>query len=129
MKSAKYLMLLTIILACNGQTLLDEMEAVVPIYKTGKVLQTKNLPDENMSIIQYELDATNVTENSLINFYKSSMTPKGWEIKKLEKFSGNGSVFSFSKKESPLLSVQIITRGIKQNGKIKVVLNFSRETV
>ena len=129
MKFAVYLILLAIVWGCNGQTLLDEMQAVVPIYKPGKILQTKNLPGENMSIIQYELDSTEATEKSLINFYKSSMVHKGWKLEKLKKYPGNGSIFSFSKEESPILSVQVITRGIKQSGKIKVVLNFSRETV
>lgn len=129
MKLAKYFMLLITVLGCNGQTLLDEMQMEVPIYKTGKILETKNLPDENISIIQYELDATNTTEDGLINFYKSSMTQKGWELEKLKKFSGNGSIFSFLKKGSPILSIQVITHGIKQNGKIKVVLNFSHEAV
>lgn len=129
MKFALYFMLLAIVSGCNGQTLLDEMQVVVPIYKSGKILQTKNIPAENMSIIQYELDASDTSEESLINFYKSSMTHKGWKLEKLKKYPGNGSIFSFSKKESPLLSVQVITRAIKQNGKMKVVLNFSREAV
>jgi hypothetical protein len=78
-----------------------------------------------MSIIQYELNATDATEESLINFYKNSMAHKGWKLEKLKKYPGNGSIFSFSKKKSPMLSVQVITRTIKQNGKMKVVLNFS----
>lgn len=126
MKRFKYVLLFALILGCGSQTLIDEMLAEVPIYQKGKIVQKSELPAERMSIIQYEINATEATEDSLVSFYKDSMLPKGWELNELKQYAGDGSVFTFTKKEQATLTIQVISKGVRQSGKLKVVLNLTR---
>ena len=78
-----------------------------------------------MSIIQFEIEAIQASEEKILDFYKNTMTEKGWEFKELKQWPGNGSVLSITKKDWATLSTQTITRQIKDTGKIKVVLNLT----
>lgn len=103
------------------------MQAVVPVYKSGQIIRSRNLPDQNMSIMQFEVNAAEATEDNIIAFYKDRFARKGWKLKEIKSYAGNGSVFSFVNDESVTVSIQTITKGIKDKGKLQVIVNMSRQ--
>ena len=113
--------------ACRQNDLLEEMKKAIPLYEGATIVKSTSIPEENMSVIQYDVEASQVSEEALIDFYKDSMNKNGWELEEFKQWTNNGSVFSFTKKEWATLSIQIInTKQMKDIGKIKVVLNLTR---
>ncbi len=125
MKFINCLLILMFVLSCNGKDLLEDMQAVVPVYKSGQIIQAQELPEQNMSIMQYVLNATEATEESVIDFYKDCFRKMGWKLQEMKHYAGNGSVFSFSNDESETVTIQTITNDIKEQGKLKIVINMS----
>ncbi len=126
MKYLNCLMILMFVFGCKGKDRIEDMQAIVPVYDSGKIIQTQNLPDQNMSIIQYEVNAAEASEENIIRFYKDIFAKKGWKLQEMKNYAGNGSVFSFID-ESATVSIQTITKEIKDGGTLKVILNLSRQ--
>jgi len=103
------------------------MKEVVPIFEGAKIVDSYNTPDEKMSIIRLEVETKNWkgTQKEILNFYKDTMTQKGWEFKKLKDYGKNGSVMELVKKDFGTLAVQTVCKKTEKTGKIPVVLNLS----
>ena len=123
-----FICLVLLLGACGQKDLIEEMKKEVPLYQGAKIVKTSN-PDEKTSVIQYEVAASEASEeDKIIDFYKDSMTKKGWEFQEneLKRWKNNGSVFSLTKQNVGTLSVQTIIRGVEKTKKMTVVLNLTR---
>lgn len=119
------LLILIFAFGCKGKNIAEDFRAMIPAVQSAKIVQTRNLPEQKMSILQYEVSANETTEEEIIDFYKDRFAEKGWKLKEMQNYAGNGSVFSFTD-ESSEVSIQTITKGIKDQGKLKVVINLSQ---
>lgn len=118
------LLIVMFALGCKAKNMTEDLQAMVPAVRSAKIVQTRNRPDEKMGILQYEVSASETTEEEIISFYKDSFAKKGWRLQEMQNYAGNGSVFSFAD-ESSEVSIQTITKGIKDQGKLKVIINLS----
>ena len=112
---------------CGRESLLEEMQQMVPLHEGASVIEAKDVPEEAESIIQFDIEASQSSEDDIIQFYRSTMMDKGWEFEEIKRWPGNGSVFSMTDEDRGTLTIQTITKQIKQTGKIRVVLNLRRE--
>lgn len=126
MKSLNCFLILMFVLSCKGKDLLEEMQALVPVYQSGQIIQAREIPDQNMIVMQYLVDATEATEDRVIDFYRDFFRTKGWKMQEIKRYTGNGSVFSFMSDEAETVTIQTITKEIKEQRKLKVVINMSR---
>jgi hypothetical protein len=118
---------LVVVVACGRENLLDEMKVMVPMHHGACVVEAKEVPEERESIIQFDIEASEASEDDIIEFYKTAMTDRGWEFEELERWAGNGSVFSMTREGYGTLTIQTVTKQVEQTGKIRVVLNLKRE--
>jgi hypothetical protein len=125
MKYFYCLVILIFAFGCKGKNIAEDFRAMIPAAQSAKIVQTRNLPGEKMRILQYEVSAEETTEEEIIGFYKDRFAEKGWKLMEMQNYAGNGSVFSFAD-ESAEVSIQTITRGIKDQGKLKVIINLSQ---
>ena len=125
MKYFNCLLILMFAFSCKGKNMAEDLRAMIPAVQSARIVQTRNLPEQKMSILQYEVSANETTEEEIIGFYKDSFAKKGWKLKEMQNYAGNGSVFSFAD-ESSEVSIQTITREIKDQGKLKVIINLSQ---
>ncbi len=110
---------------CKGKNMAEDLQTMIPAVQSAKIVQTRNLPDEKISILQYEVSANETTEVEIIAFYKDIFAQKGWKLQEMQNYAGNGSVFSFAG-ESAEVSIQTITKEIKNQGKLKIIINLSQ---
>ena len=116
-----------VLAGCGQKDLLSQMKEVVPIFEGAKIVDSYNTPDEKMSVIKLEVETKNWkgTQKEILDFYKGSMTQKGWEFKKLKDYGKNGSVMELVKKDFGTLAIQTVCKKTEKTGKIPVVLNLS----
>ncbi len=125
MKYCYCLLILMFAFGCKGKNMAEDLRAMIPAVQSAKIVKIRNLPDEKMGILQYEVSSDETTEEEIISFYKDSFAKKGWKLQEMQNYAGNGSVFSFVD-ESAEVSIQTITRGIKDHGKLKIIINLSQ---
>lgn len=113
-----------LLLACGQEKLLTKMKNEVPIYEGAKVLESY-MPEENMSVIKIEVEASKASKKDILSFYKDAMTKKGWEIKLDKDYGGSGALMELVKKDWGTLSIQPLTKKTRKTGKIPVILNLS----
>jgi hypothetical protein len=115
------------LVACGQQDLLSQMKEMIPIFQGANIIDSYNTPGEKMSVIRLEVATKNWkgTQKEILDYYKNTMTQKGWEFKKLKDYGKNGSVMELVKKDFGTLAVQTICKKSDKTGKIPVVLNLS----
>ncbi len=115
-----------LLLACGQEKLLTKMKNEVPIYEGAVVLESY-MPEESMSVIKIEVEASKASKKDILSFYKDAMTKKGWEIKLDKDYGGSGALMQLAKKDWGTLSIQPMTKQTKKTGKIPVVLSLSEK--
>ena len=126
MKQAGSVLVVLVFLAvgCADRNPLEEMENLVPLPEGGAVTDKRHIEEHGETVIQYEIDASQMSEDDIIAFYTEAMGEKGWESEDIKRWPGNGSVFSMTEHDRGTLTVQTITKNVKETGKIRVVLNL-----
>ena len=113
--------------SCLKESILEEMRQAVPVQEGASIVEAKEIPGEGEGIIQYDIEASQSSEDDIIEFYRSRMTESGWKFEDIERWAGNGSVFSMTREDRSTLTIQTITKQTEKTGKIRVVLNLRRE--
>ena len=127
MKRVGFLLAFLVLLsaACGERSPVDEMERLVPVYQGATVLDKRHIEEHGETIIQYEIEVSKASEDDVIELYTAAMEQKGWKSEDIKRWPGNGSVFSMIKRDHGTLTVQTITKNVKETGKIRVVLNLT----
>jgi hypothetical protein len=110
--------------AQEKEDLLAKMRQEVPIFEHAKELDAY-MPNDKMSVISLEVDVSEASQQELLDFYKNTMTGKGWELKDLKDYGKNGSVMELFKEDMGTLSVMTIMKKTEKTGKIPVTLNLT----
>jgi hypothetical protein len=118
---------LLVVASCPRESILEEMRQVVPLQEGARLVEAKEIPGEGEGIMQYDIEAAQSSEDDIIEFYRSRMTESGWKFEDIERWAGNGSVFSMTCEDQGTLTVQTVTKQTEKTGKIRVVLNLKRE--
>lgn len=131
MRYAVCLLAVMVVFGCQGKNRLEDIQTLVPVYTAGQLIRIQHVPDQAISIMQYELNAQETTEEKVIGFYKKTFAQKGWKLKEIQTYAGDGSVFTFLNNaydSAETVTIQTIIRDIKKHGKLKVIINLHRQT-
>jgi len=110
---------------CGEECMLDQMKSMVPVFEGGTVLESYS-PTEEMNVIKFEVDVSSSSQQDILDYYRETMTGKGWELVDTKDYGKNGSIMEFTNAEFGTLSVQTITKKTEKTGKIPVVLSLSK---
>jgi len=119
------LAILLLLAACGQKDILSKMRKQVPIFDGAQVLESY-IPEKNVGVIKMEIDVSKASQREILDFYKNTMTSKGWELKKLKDYGKNGSIMELVKKDTATLSVMTIMKKTQETGKIPVTLNLTK---
>jgi hypothetical protein len=111
---------------CAQKDLLSKMKNLVPIFEGAKVTESY-MPTEKMAVIRMDVEVAKSSQKELLDFYKDTMTKKGWELQKLKDYGKNGSVMVLTKNDLGTLSVVTILKKTEKTGIIPVTLNLEIE--
>ncbi len=69
MKYFYCLLILMFAFGCKGKNMAEDLQAMIPAVQSAKIAQTRNLPDEKIGILQYEVSSDEITEEEIISFH------------------------------------------------------------
>jgi hypothetical protein len=113
-----------VLVSCGQQDTLSKMKKEIPIFAGAAVIESY-MPEKETGVIKMEIDMSKSSQKDIFDFYKDTMTNKGWEVRKFKDYGKNGSVMEMVKDDTGTLSVMTIMKKVEKTGKIPLTLNLN----